>query len=70
MPPALANDPLLRLVLFVIGMAVVIGAAVLLYHLVEYPARRRLRNLFWSITAAASTDAPALASEALPSRMS
>ena len=38
-----------RAMMFVISFAVVIGAASLLYYLVEYPARRRLRNAFGTI---------------------
>jgi len=35
----------MRLTMFLASLAIVIGAASLLYYLVEYPSRRRLRDL-------------------------
>lgn len=45
----LAESEVMRLMIFLVSPAVVIGAAALLYYLVEYPARHRLRNLFGRI---------------------
>lgn len=47
----LAESEALRITMFLVSLAVVIGAAALLYYLVENPARRHLRNLFGTIVA-------------------
>jgi len=41
----------MRLMMFVVSIGSVIGAAALLFYLVEYPARTRLRNLLGKIDA-------------------
>jgi peptidoglycan/LPS O-acetylase OafA/YrhL len=46
-----ADSEVARLMLFFVSLATVICAASLLYYLVEYPARHRLRNVFGVIGA-------------------
>jgi peptidoglycan/LPS O-acetylase OafA/YrhL len=41
----------MRLIMFLISLGFVIGAASLLYYLVEYPTRKQLRHLFGVINA-------------------
>jgi peptidoglycan/LPS O-acetylase OafA/YrhL len=41
----------MRATMFIISLAIVIGAASLLYYLIEYPIRRRLRNVVGTIVA-------------------
>jgi peptidoglycan/LPS O-acetylase OafA/YrhL len=45
----LAEFETMRAMMFIISFAVVIGAASLLYYLIEYPVRIRLRNAFGTI---------------------
>jgi len=49
--PAISQPEILRITMFLAGIAVAIGGAAVLYYLVETPARRRLRNLFGTIDA-------------------
>jgi peptidoglycan/LPS O-acetylase OafA/YrhL len=47
----IAASEAMRLMMFVVSIGSVIGAAALLFYLVEYPARTRLRNLLGKIDA-------------------
>jgi len=56
----LARSETMRLTMFMASIGIVIGAASLLYYLVEYPSRRRLRDLFGKL------DRQPLQADALP----